>query len=174
MSHRHFRAEVSVEIARPVGEVFTALCDARSWPTWARWASQVSVEPAGPIRGGSVVRITRKGVGVGRATDWLVTDLRPDRLVALEHEAGHRRIWFHLDPAAGSTTVTGRVERRSGGWLPFLKRRAEQSVMRADLRRLKSVLGSAGGATSLVGQPGPSRDGGSAPVTSTEAARRGR
>jgi hypothetical protein len=171
---RPLRAEVSQEIARPVGEVFTALCEAETWPAWTRSAGSVQVVPAGPIRGGSVVSIVGRGVGARRARSWHVTDLRPDRLISLEDDGSQRRFWLQLEPSLDATCVTARVETPSGGAVPFLRRRAEESALRADLRRLKSVLESPGGAASLTPSRPTLLDTDTAPITSLESARRGR
>ena len=167
------RAEVTMEIGVAVGDVFTGLCEAETWPMWTRWASHVTVEPPGPIRGGSVVHVGRRG-GLHRRTAWQVTDLRPDRLIALEREADRRRMWLHLEPAGGTTTVTVRLELRSGGLLPFLRRRSEESAVRADLRRLKSLLESPAGVAALLTSRPTRFETDAIPATSLEAARRRR
>ena len=171
---RPLRAEVSQEIGRPVGEVFTALCEAETWPAWTRSAGQVDVEPAGPIRGGSVVNVARRGVGVLRTRSWHVTDLRPDRLIALEEDGGQRRFWLHLEPALDKTRVTARVELPSRGAIPFLKRRGEESSLRGDLRRLKALLEAPGGVAALTPSRPTLLDTDTAPITSLENARRSR
>lgn len=171
---RPLRAEVSVEIRRPVGEIFTALCEASSWPAWTRWARQVTVEPAGPIRGGSELGILRRGAGLRRLRRWQVTDLRPDRLIALEDEGGSRRFWLQLEPARDSTTVTARLQLRNRGLIPFLRRRSEESGLRTDLRRLKAILESPAGVTALLPSRPTKLAPDAAPITSLEGARRSR
>ena len=150
------------------------LCEAETWPAWTRWAGHVEVEPAGPIRGGSVINVARRGVGVRRTRSWHVTDLRPDRLISLEDDGGQRRFWLHLEPSVDTTRVTARVELPSRGAIPFLKRRGEESSLRRDLRRLKSLLEAPGGAASLTPSRPTLLDTDAAPITSLENARRSR
>lgn len=168
------RAEVSVEIGRPVGEIFTALCEASSWPAWTRWARHVTVEPPGPIRGGSELQIVKRGAAIRRLRRWLVTDLRPDRLIALEDEGGSHRFWLHLEPARESTTVTARVQLPKRGLIPFLRRRSEESALRADLRRLKAILEAPAGVAALLPSRPTVLDPDALAITSLEGARRTR
>jgi hypothetical protein len=170
---RPLRAEASVEIARPVGDVFSALCEARTWPTWTRSASEIKVEPAGPLRGGSVLQVVRRGVGLRRRLTWHVTDLRQDRLVALEDESGSRRFWLQLEPAGDTTDLTARVQMSSGGAFPLLRRREEEARLRGDLRKLKGVLESPAGALSLLAARSAPPESTAPPPASLDGARRG-
>ena len=140
---RALRAEVTLEIDRNVTEVFAVLCDARAWPVWAHWARQVIVEPPGPIRVGSELRIARRGIDLhGRVRT--VTDMRPDRLIAIENDSGTVRLWLHLEPTGNRAQVTASLELRPAGPLRFLRRHREQARMRSELRRLKSLIESSG------------------------------
>ena len=136
---RTLRAEVTLEIERNVTEVFSVLCDARAWPVWARWARQVIVEPPGPIRVGSELRIARRGLDLHRRIR-TVTDMRPDRLIAIEDDSGNVRLWLHLEPSGARTQITARIELRPAGLFPILRRHREQGRMRSELRRLKALI----------------------------------
>ena len=141
---RALRAEVTLEIGRNVTEVFAVLCDARAWPVWAHWARQVIVEPPGPIRVGSELRIARRGLDLHRRLR-TVTDMRPDRLIAIEDESGNVRLWLHLEPSGDRSQVTARIELRPAGLIPFLRRHREQARMRSELKRLKAMIESSTG-----------------------------
>ena len=136
---RALRAEVTLEIERNVTEVFSVLCDARAWPVWARWARQVIVEPPGPIRVGSELRIGRRRLDLHRRIH-IVTDMRPDRLIAIEDDSGNERLWLHLEPSGAKSQVTARIELRPAGLVPLMRRRREQGRMRSELRRLKALV----------------------------------
>jgi hypothetical protein len=147
---RALRAAVTLEIECNVTEVFAVLCDARAWPVWAHWTRQVIVEPPGPIRVGSELRIARRGLDLHRRLR-TVTDMRPDRLIAIEDESGNVRLWFHLDPSGDSSRVTVRIELRPAGLIPFVRRHREQGRMRSELRRLKALIESSTGTRATSG-----------------------
>lgn len=144
------RAEATIEIGRPVGEIFRAFCEATSWPVWTRWANQVIVEPPGPLRGGSELKVFRSGGAIRRPRRWHVTDLRPDRLIAFENDAGTQRFWLQVEPAGDATTVTARVQLPRRGLIPILRRWSEELELRRDLRRLKAVLEAPAGLAALL------------------------
>ena len=157
------RTDVTLEIGRPVSDVFSVLCDARAWPTWARWAREVVVDPPGPVRVGSELRIARRGLGLGHRVR-TVTDMRPDRLIAIENDSGSVRLWIHLEPVGERARVTASVELRSGGWLPIVRRFNERARMRAELKRLKALVEASTG-----GRPAPTFA--MPPATSLDGAR---
>jgi hypothetical protein len=73
--------EVDIEttIARPPGEVFAALVDIESYPTWLVASGIVRVEAAGPgpLRAGSGIRIHQTVAGRSTVLDGQVTVLEP-------------------------------------------------------------------------------------------------
>jgi uncharacterized protein YndB with AHSA1/START domain len=73
------RIETETIIARPPADVFAALIDVESYPTWLIASGIVRVErlDAGPLRAGSALRIGQTVAGRSTVLDGRVTVLEP-------------------------------------------------------------------------------------------------
>jgi len=73
------RIETETTIARPPADVFAALIDVESYPTWLIASGIVRVErlDAGPLRASSALRISQTVAGRSTVLDGRVTVLEP-------------------------------------------------------------------------------------------------
>jgi uncharacterized membrane protein len=140
----------SIEIGRPLQEVFDYACDANRFTEWQTNLVEVKTETEGPVRVGSRMRQTRR-VGRGtRAFTVEVTDgdlprwhsfkgidgpVRPRGKITLEALDGGQRTRYSVELD---------FEGHGFGLLltPLVRRNASKSVPE-DLRRLKQKLESA-------------------------------
>jgi hypothetical protein len=134
----------SVEIRRPLEEVFAFVTDPAGYPRWQ--PSLVSVEPhwRGPLRLGSEATEVRRFLGRELETTWTCVEHRPCTRSAIECEEGPVpfRGTFELEPAPGGTRFTWTVElsgpaaRLAGP----LAGRATRRELEANTGRLKRLL----------------------------------
>lgn len=135
----------SIEVDRPVGEVFAFIADAENNPRWQRGMRSCRWTTAPPIRVGSVY--TQEASFLGRAitSTFEVTDLQPGRAITirtiestfpievtrsaepLDHHRARVRAVVRGDPAGVFRIAT-----------PLLRRMVGRSV-RADYRRLQRL-----------------------------------
>ncbi len=108
----HF--EHSVEILRPVTEVFAFVTEPRNYPRWQ--PSLVAVYPhrRGSLRPGSEVTEVRRFFGREVETVFTCTECEPPALVTIESPEGPVpfRATFELAPAGEGTRFPWRVETR--------------------------------------------------------------
>ena len=78
----------SVEVARPVGEVWAVLEDVRQIPAYSPSTVAVRGAPERLSAVGQQFRQTVKVLGRRFESDWKVTELQPGRRVALEGSIG--------------------------------------------------------------------------------------
>jgi carbon monoxide dehydrogenase subunit G len=134
----------TVEIDRPVAEVFAFVTDPVRFPSWQ--PSLVRVEPhaPGPLRLGSEATEVRRFMGREMETTWTCVEHRPCAVSAIESEHGPVpfRGTFALEPFEAGTRFTWTVElsgaaSRLAG--PVVGR-ATRSELRANSDRLKALL----------------------------------
>jgi carbon monoxide dehydrogenase subunit G len=134
----------SVEIGRPVEEVFAFVTDPACYPRWQ--PSLVSVEPdrPGPILLGSEATEVRRFLGRELETTWTCVEHEPCTRSAIECADGPVpfRGTFELQPSDGGTVFTWTVETwgvaaRLGGPLAGLATKRE---LAANASRLKALL----------------------------------
>src|SRR5256885_15562417 len=111
------RFEVTVEIARPVAEVFAALADPHRLTEWQ--ASAVEVHAHGPIGPGAHFHEVRRIMGRRLEGTTEVTEYDPPRRFAVRSRTGPIR--FHvrhtLESADGGTRITVVAEGEATGAL---------------------------------------------------------
>jgi hypothetical protein len=102
----------SVEIARPLEEVFAFVSDPVAFPRWQ--PSLVRLEPhaPGPLRVGSEATEVRRFLGRELETTWRCVEHEPCTRTAIECADGPVpfRGTFELEPADGGTRFTWTVE----------------------------------------------------------------
>ncbi|MER5932525.1 SRPBCC family protein [Streptomyces sp. NPDC002054] len=73
--------EATVEIDRPVEEVFEYLADGRNDPEFSPRVQRIEKTPAGPTAVGTVFRSTVKDAGMTTRREFRITALEPPRLI---------------------------------------------------------------------------------------------
>jgi uncharacterized membrane protein len=139
------RVEESVEINRPVEEVFSYAADPEHFPEWAGIVIETRKDTPGPLLESST--FTTVGKFLGHRFD------TPFEVTAHEHPRRHShkstggpipQEWtLTFEEVAGGTHVTEVVEGEPGGFFglaePLLERVARRQF-RADLETLKDLL----------------------------------
>jgi len=134
----------TIEIARPVAEVFAFVTEPAHYPSWQ--PSLVRVEPhtPGPLRLGSEATEVRRFLGRELETTWTCVEHLPCSRSAIESEHGPVpfRGTFALEPSDTGTRFTwtvklsGATSRLAGP----LVGRATKSELKANSDRLKALL----------------------------------
>ena len=141
------RAEESVEIDRPVEEVFAYAADPEHFPEWSGIIIEVhKEEPQGPIAQGDRFTTVSKFLGRRFETPFAVTARESNRLHSHRSTGGplpQEYTSTFEETAGGGTRMTQVVEGEPGGFFrlagPLLER-AVKRQFRADLGTLKDFL----------------------------------
>ncbi len=139
------RVEESVEINRPVEEVFSYAADPEHFPEWSGITLEVHKEKPGPLTQGERFTTVSKFLGRRFETPFEVTSHEPPRLHSHKSTGGPLPQEWTLtcEEAAGGTRVTEVVEGEPGGFFglagPLLER-AGRRQFRTDLENLKDLL----------------------------------
>jgi CheY-like chemotaxis protein/ligand-binding SRPBCC domain-containing protein len=140
------RVEESVEINRPLNEVFNYVSDARNYPHWMAHALEVRTDAPRPPRQGDTFMLAIKSVGRRFETLYERTSCDSDRRFTDQALGGpipdHR--WHSaFEEMPNGTHFTRTVEVESSGLLkllePLQKWSAERQL-RKDLQTLKDVV----------------------------------
>ena len=137
------RIELTVEIACPPENVFTALTDLEHLPDWQ--SSAVSSKPDGRLAVGTRIRERRSMLGRELDNELEVTAYDPPRRFALEGRSGPvpLSIDHELVEKDGKTVVRVHAQAEPGALYklaePMIKRTAEQELL-TDFERLKGRL----------------------------------
>ncbi|MFE3581659.1 SRPBCC family protein [Streptomyces vinaceus] len=73
--------ESTVEIDRPVGEVFAYLADGRNDPQFSPRVQEISKTPDAPTAVGTVFRSTVKDAGMKTGREFRITGFEPEKLI---------------------------------------------------------------------------------------------
>jgi uncharacterized membrane protein len=139
------KTKVSVDIDRPVDEVFAFVTDVRNFPLWFGSIIQESKpETAEPIKAGS--KFTQANHFLGRTFEsrFTVTECERDKLFCVGTNWGPLPFsgCFHFEPQPGGTLLTDRHGIEAGGFFELvgsllvgrLKHQAETNL--SNLKRL--------------------------------------
>ena len=136
--------EHTVEIRRPVDEVFAFVTQPLNYPRWQPSLVELRAHSPGPLRVGTEATEVRRFLGRELETTWTCVEHEPYARSAIESADGPVpfRGTFVLEPLGGSTRFTWTVETsgaasRLGG--PLLGR-ATRSELAANVGRLKELL----------------------------------
>jgi len=137
------RAELTIEIARSVEDVFAYLTDVEKLPEWQ--GSVVSAHADGQLRKGSRIVEQRSLLGHEAETELEVTAYEPARRFALRSLGGpvNLSIDHELEQAGDSTRLHVTATGKPGGLLRFAGRAVEAKArheLRRDFERLKTIL----------------------------------
>ena len=134
----------TIEIARPVADVFAFVTEPALYPRWQ--PSLVRVEPhaPGPLRLGSEATEVRRFLGRELETTWTCVEHRPCSRTAIESEDGPVpfRGTFALEPSDTGTRFTWTVDLSGATSLLAgpLVGRATKRELQANSGRLKALL----------------------------------
>ncbi|MEV0989504.1 SRPBCC family protein [Streptomyces sp. NPDC049949] len=73
--------ESTVEIDRPIGEVFAYLADGRNDPQFSPRVQEITKTPDGPTGVGTVFRSTVKDAGMKTGREFRITGFQPQKLI---------------------------------------------------------------------------------------------
>ena len=137
--------EESILINRPVEAVWKFLTTIENMPKWDRGVIEARQTSEGPMGVGSTVQIVRQFLGRRRIGIFRVSDVVPNRTVAIQASAMGltAQVRYTLEAVSDATRMTSAGEVGLGGWLqliapiviPMLARDG-----RDDLANVKRVL----------------------------------
>jgi ligand-binding SRPBCC domain-containing protein len=140
------RVEESIEINRPLREVFNYVSDVANYPEWMADALEVVKDTAGPPQQGDRFTLAIKSVGRRFETPYERTSYEANRRYTDRAVGGpvpNQRWDCAFQEVAGGTRLRRAVEAEMSGILkllePIQKRSAERGLRR-DLQTLKDVL----------------------------------
>ena len=140
------RSEESVEINRPVEEVFSYVTTVESQPEWATPPIEVRKDTPGPPKEGDTFTSVTKFLGRRFETPYRITSIEPNRQFSYHATGGpipDQRWNNTFEEVSGGTRLTLVVEGEPGGFFrlaePLLER-AVKRQFRADLGTLKDLL----------------------------------
>ena len=137
--------ETTVEISRPVAEVFTYVADQTNAPQWQSGLQEVRRLTAGPIGAGSQHEFIRRFAGREIATRNRFVDFEEGRYVRFEIVEGWLtgQASYLTEPSPGGTVLTSRMHFNAHGYAAFLEpllSRVLARDSRRDEKRLKRLL----------------------------------
>jgi hypothetical protein len=140
------RAEASIHVARPPGEVFAVVGDAANNPRWRKNVLRTAWLDDGPMRAGRRGRQTSRLLGREWTVEAVVDAWEPPRHAAWRTVAGPIavRSWYTVEPDGDGTRLSGGAEGGFSGPIGrLLTRLAVPGMVRqanADLRALREHL----------------------------------
>ena len=140
------RIEESVQINRPVEEVFSYVSTVESQPEWSTSVIEVRKDTPGPPKEGDTFTSVSKFLGRRFETPFRITSIEPNRQFSYHATGGplpDQRWTFACEEVSGGTRFTQVVEGEAGGFFrlaePLLQRAAKRQF-RANLGTLKDML----------------------------------
>ena len=140
------RVEESIEINRPLKEVFHYVSDVGNYPKWMAHALEVRKDTEGPPQQGDRFTLAIKSVGRRFETPYERTSYEANRRYTDRAVGGpipNQRWDCTFQEVPSGTRLTRAVEAELGGLLKLLEplqKRAAERQLRKDLRTLKDVL----------------------------------
>ncbi len=142
------RVEESVEINRPVEEVFSYASNIVNFPEWSRPAIDVHKDAPGPLREGDRFTVVTKFLGRRYEQPFeLITSNEPNRRYTHRAAGGPipNQEWTYTyeEVSSGGTRLTRAVEGEPGGFFrladPLIERVLKRQV-KHDLQTLKDLM----------------------------------
>jgi carbon monoxide dehydrogenase subunit G len=140
------RFELSVDIDRPVHEVWEYLIEPENVPEWQSSAVASHQVSDGPIGVGARLQDERRFLGKRATSEVEVSEFEPERLFTLHGLSGPVRftVRHRLSQNGSGTRLDVEAEADPGGGLsrfvrPMIERAAEHEL-RGDFARLKKIL----------------------------------
>ncbi len=143
---RDMRVEESVEINRPVEEVFSYVSTLENFPEWAGPPIEVRKDTPGPPKEGDTFTSVAKFLGRRFETPFRITSVEPNQRLSYQATGGplpDQRWTLAWEEVSGGTRYTQVVEGEPRGFFrladPLLER-ALKRQFRTDLETLKDLL----------------------------------
>ncbi len=140
------RVEESIEINRPVEEVFSYAADPKHFPEWSGIILEVQQEAPGSLREGDRFTTVSKFLGRRFETPFERIGIEPNRRYTDRAAGGPvpDQAWtYTFEEVQAGTRLTRAVEGEPGGFFklaePLIERALKRQV-RADLETLKDLL----------------------------------
>ena len=140
------RVEESIEINKPLEEVFNYVSDVGNFPEWTAHTLEVRKDTPGIPQQGDRFTVAIKSVGRRFETPYERTSYEPKRRYTDRAVGGliPNQQWdYTFQEVPGGTRLRRAVEAEPGGFLKLLEplqKRALQRQLRKDLQTLKDVL----------------------------------
>ena len=140
------RVEESIEINRPLKEVFNYVSDVGNYPKWMAHALEVRKDTEGPPQHSDRFIVAIKSVGRRFETPYERTSYEPNRRYTDRAVGGpipKQRWECTFEEVPGGTRLRRAVDAEPAGLLKLLEplqKRAAERQLRADLQTLKDVL----------------------------------
>jgi carbon monoxide dehydrogenase subunit G len=139
----HF--ELSIEIDRPVHDVWEYLIEPENVPEWQSSAVSSHQVSEGPIGLGARLRDERRFMGRRATSDVEVSEFEPERLFTLHGLSGPVRFTVRhlLSENGAGTQLDVEAEADPGGIGRFMRpviERAAEHELKGDFARLKQIL----------------------------------
>jgi carbon monoxide dehydrogenase subunit G len=140
-----FTSSVSVVIARPIGDVFAFVADARNRPQWDDGVDSEELTSPEPIGVGSTVRTRMRSMGRPLEYTWEIVEHDPPARQRIESTSGplSTTLRYALTEDAGGTRVQFSVTGRPTGPMrlvqPLIARNTQRNLDQA-FARLKEIL----------------------------------
>lgn len=139
--------EESIEIQRPLEEVYAYMGDVSREHEWQPQLLEAEQMPAGPTAIGSKRRYVSEFMGKRLENTYSVIELEPGRRIVCETDPGSAvsaRTVIRWDPSADGTRVTMSIEGKAGGLLRFVPPKLIEATFRSEVQaalgRLKARL----------------------------------
>jgi carbon monoxide dehydrogenase subunit G len=139
------RFELSVDIDRPVHEVWEYLIEPEHVPEWQSSAVSAHKVSDGPIGVGAKLEDERRFLGRRATSEVEVSEFEPERLFTLHGISGPVQFTFRhrLEGHEGGTRLHVEAEADPGGVGRFMRpviERAAEHELKGDFARLKAIL----------------------------------
>jgi uncharacterized membrane protein len=144
--HYAMRVEESIEINRPLQEVFNYVSDVGNYPEWMAHVLEVLKDTEGPPHHSDRFTVAIKSVGRRFETPYERTSYEANRGYTDRAVGGlipNQRWECTFQEVPGGTRLTRAVEAEGGGLLKLLEplqKRAAERQLGKDLKTLKDVL----------------------------------
>ena len=139
------RIEHTIEIERPVKEVFRFIANPENEPKWRAGLTTSEVTSEGPMEVGSTGRRVQSFLGRKMENDWTVAELTPSQKIAIRSTSGRTcyNSAYSFEPAGDVTKLTMELEAETGDFFkipdPIVTRMAGRQL-EADMTALKTLL----------------------------------
>jgi uncharacterized protein YndB with AHSA1/START domain len=143
------RVEESVEINRPVEEVFSYTSNPQNFPQWAATVKEVRQDAPerSPLREGGRFTATQKALGRRFEAPFEIIDYAPNRRYVQrgteEHPVAVTMVFAYEPLSWGGTRFRARIEAEPGGFFGLVGAVLERVIrrqMRTNLETLKALL----------------------------------
>ena len=139
------RVEHSIQIHRPLAEVFAYMCDPANEPKWQEGVTAASLSSGGALAVGAEISETRKFLGREMVSKLTVTRYEANKIFAGKVTEGPVpfEITQTFESVDGGTKVTVVIEGEPGGFFKLaggMVQKQLQTQMTSDFEKLKNIL----------------------------------